>query len=354
MPVTLKEIAAVAGVAPNTVSTILNGKKNWTSEETRKRVIEAANRLGYKPNRLARGLRLGKYLTMGLIVPDLLNPYYALFARSLEKVLDANGYDLLIEDSEASLAREQLCLSRISEHQIDGLVCSLMDPQGCSPKLKSLVENGRPVVCIGRVPAELNVDVFRSDFSQGISEAILHLKELGHLKIAFVSGLPEGQSEDGQRFRFFRTMVLDSGLSFTEKLYIRCGHSMAHAREAFTKFWKSTPDTERPTAVIALNDLLAIGVMRSCLDLGLHIPQDVSIIGIDNTEIADNLPTRLTSIAQSYEEMAAAAAHRLIARCRNSITQGQTDEVIMPTRLIIRESTGRVCKHTHEPQIASL
>lgn len=340
MRVTLKQIAAEAGVAPNTVSTVLNNRKNWTSEKTRQRVFDAARRLGYRPNQMARGLRLGSYSTVGLVIPDLLNPYYASFARSLEKELNKKGFDLLIEDSEADLQREQHCLSKMTDRQIDGIVCSLMDPPGCKHLLQPLVESGHPVLCVGRAPRGLKADAFRSDFSGGISQTIEHLSGLGHSRFGFVSGLPEGQSEDGQRFRSFKNLLAKRGVSFSRKCYLQCGHTLGQAREAFHRFWHELASKDRPTAIICLNDILAIGVIRAVIENGLEVPGDLSVTGFDNTEIAAHLPIPLTTVALPHEAMASAVAERFFKRrSGEKMVTGQR-ETVFPTQLVVRDSSG--------------
>lgn len=336
---TLKDVAKIAGVAVNTVSSILNNRADsWASEKTRARVLAAAKELGYQPNQAARGLRLRCYHTIGGLFSDLTNPFYALLVRFLQQAFDSRGYTMIVEEGELDAAREAKCLTSLVSRQIDGLVCSGLDYQSNGPTLEE-INRQLPVIVIGGTEALKSMDTIESDFQSSLFHAVDYLKSLGHERIAYVNAYPP-EKDLGKRTDHFYEALKKYRMPVTEDSYLNCGfYALSHVRETAREWLKAFPAARRPTALICLNDITAIGVSRGILDLDLGIPRDISLVGIDNVEIAAYLPFPLTTIAQPAEELAAFCAERLIERIagRNPL---EPVHRILPTRLIIRESTG--------------
>ncbi len=336
----LVDVAARAGVAPNTASTILNNRPNsWASQETRDRVLKAATDLGYKPSKAAVGLRLGRFFTLGLVIPDIHNPFYTTFADLLDKAVSPERYDLIIEHGRTNLEQEKHSFEAILDRQVDGVALFISDVEFHRPFLDDLSKRKIPVVALAvKTDNPLPVDSVVVDFSQGLQQAVAHLIGHGHRRFVFLCALAEGQ-EDAQRPALFRQLLSANGIPGDQVSFVNCGHDLDSARTAFRRFLLATPGDRRPTAVIALNDLSAIGAIRAAADEGLVVPRDLSVLGVDNIPLGLHLPVALTTIAQPIEDMARHTANLLLQRIvgQRSPTPSQ---ILLPTKLITRESTG--------------
>lgn len=340
MKVRLKDVAARAGVAVNTASTILNRRPNsWASKETEARVFKAAADLGYRPNRAAVGLRFGKFNTLALLLADLHNPYYTAFADLLGREAERRGYDLLIESWRTDLAREQHCLVDVSDRQADGVAAFLSDNEPHRPFLETQAAARRPFVALASAGGEpLPVDSVLVEFNRGLREAVDTLFDLEHRRFAFLCALAPGQS-DGHRVELFRRLLDERGIGGDGFDFVRCDHSIGSAH-AVAKELLRRPDATRPTALIALNDLSAIGAMRAAAELGLEVPGRLSIVGVDDIPFARFLPVSLSTIAQPLEEMAEATTRLLIRRVDDGTGEYVPERVVFPTKFVRRESIG--------------
>lgn len=339
MKARLIDVAARAGVAPNTASTILNNRPDsWASKETRERVLQAAKDLNYRPSKAALGVRLGHYNTIGLVVPDLHNPFYPVLADYLDQAVAAQGYDLILEHTRNDLESEQHCFQSILDRQVDGVALIVSDTELHRPFLASLAVSGPPAVALAARPdVPLPIDSVLIDFSAGFGQAIQHLIALGHQRFAFLCALAKGQ-DDGKRAEYFRSLLGARKVAPENIFFVRCEHHVASARDAFRDLLRKTK-ANRPTALIALNDLSAIGAMRAAADEHLRIPRDLSIVGVDNVPLGEFLPVALTTIAQPIQEMVTRAAGLLIRRIKGKAAAIPT-QTTFPTRLLLRESTG--------------
>lgn len=336
----LIDVAARAGVAPNTASTILNNRPDsWASQETRERVLRAAKELNYRPSKAALGVRLGRYNTIGFVVPDLHNPFYSVLADSLDQAVKAHGYDLILEHGRNDLAAEQHSFESILDRQVDGVVLIVSDTELHRPFLTRLAKNGPAAVAMAAKPNKsLPVDSVVSDFSPGFAEAIDHLIDLGHRRFAFLCALAKGQ-DDGRRPELFRTLLGAKGIPPEHIDFVRCEHHIGSARDAFRTLLRQTK-TNRPTALIALNDLSAIGAMRAAAEEKVSVPRDLSIVGFDNIPLGEFLPVALTTVAQPIHDMISRTAELLIRRILDK-APARHSQTVFGTKLIIRESTAR-------------
>jgi LacI family transcriptional regulator len=302
-------------------------------------VIQAAADLGYRPSKAALGIRLGRFRSVGLVLPDLHNPYYTSFADLLDKALKKEGYDLIIEHSDNTLAQEKHCFDAILDRQVDGAIFFVTDTQVHRPFLEGLAKRKFPAVALAAKPERpLPVDAVLVDFSEGVAEAVNHLVGLGHRRLAFLCALAEGQ-EDGHRPELFRQLLAKHGIPASHMTFVRCGHDMASARAAFRAMLQQNR-TALPSAVIALNDLSAIGAMRAAIDEGVQVPRDLSVIGVDNIPLGEHLPVALSTIAQPIGEMARCAVSLLLKRIDDPVA-GKPTQTVFATELLLRESTAR-------------
>ncbi len=339
----LKDVAERAGVAVNTASTILNKRPNsWASKSTEERVFKAARELGYRPNKTARALQSGRYLTIGLLIQDITNPFYSTLAESLEKKAEEHGYDLMVENCRSSVPRERHLFGELSGLEVDGVITYLSDNNAFRDDLAMRFERGQPTVAIGSgIPVTmLPVDCVISDFTEGLSQAVDAMLELGHRRFAFLSAIAEGQS-DGGRPNLLEKMLVDRGITQNEFEIIRCGFEVANVYEHMTNYFKNT-GKNRPTAIFAVNDLPAIVAMRAAVHAGIKVPDDISIVGVDDVPLCEFLPITLSSIRQRYRLIGDAAVELLLERIEG---QGETPfpprQRVIPTHFVKRESVGK-------------
>lgn len=311
----LKDVAERAGVAVNTASTILNRRPNsWASKDTEARVFQAAKELGYRPSKTARALRSGRYHTIGLLIQDLTNPFFSTLADELESAVEERGYDLLVENCRSSVVREKHLFADLDDLEVDGSVLWLSDNEIFREELTEMALGRHPVVVLGNgIPEKAYpVDAVLSDFTQGLSDAVDALCSLGHKRFAFVSALAEGQA-DGKRPRLFQEMLAARGVPAGSIDILRTGHTVESACETFAAFLRKRTE-KRPTALLAMNDLSAIGAMRAAIEAGLSIPADLSVVGVDDVPLSSYLPITLSSIRQRYKKITRTAAELLISR----------------------------------------
>ena len=223
---------------------------------------------------------------------------------------------------------------------MDGVALIVSDPDLHRPFLAGLAKSGPPAVALAAKPdVPLPIDSVVSDFSQGFAQAISHLVGLGHRRFAFLCALAKGQ-DDGKRPELFRTLLGAKGIAPEDIFFVRCEHHIASARDAFRDLLRETKG-RRPTALIAMNDLSAIGALRAAADEKLAVPRDLSIVGVDNIPLGAYLPVALTTIAQPIREMVARTAELLLRRIEGKAAVRPV-QAIFPTELLIRESTARV------------
>ena len=333
----LVDVAKASGVATNTASMILNQRPNcWASEVTKKKVIEAAKRLGYRPNRIALAVQRGRYNTIGLLISDLNNPFFSHFAFQLELAAEKKGFDLIIEHSRFDLDRENRSIDNLLDRQVDGIIAHLVDPNAQRSILEEKIKYGVPIVVLGpQTNPSLPVDSIATDFEGGLTQALLHLKKLGHSRIGFIRTLAKNQV-DFRQDGFF-TVATQLGFIAKDLSFEASAQNLDGAKDAFNRLIKDPQ--RKPTAVIGLNDLCAIASLRGAWEAGLRVPQDVSVIGFDNILLSDYTCPSLTTIAQPIPEICLEAMEILLNRILGK-NKGAPAPTTLPTKLIIRESTG--------------
>lgn len=330
---TITEVAKRAGVAPSTVSNVLSNRHDcWASEETRDRIHRAVKELGYRPNPMAKALRRGKSLSIGWVIPDICNPYFASLARALESRLHERGYTLLIEDAHSDPKRAGEALSRLLYLGVDGIIPSYQSKE----QLRELAERGLPVLGFAIPGAETSVDAVEVDLRHGMELLVEHLIQLGHTRFGFLHGKSPTQKED-VRLGMLRQILLHYKLQVPDSMVWASGHTPEQARVASAPIFQ-LPAHLRPGAIICPNDFMALGVMRAARDAGLAIPEDVSIAGFDDSWLADLLPVSLTSPRQPVNRMADAMVQLLFSRMDNP--QQPLQRIGFKPHLVVRESTG--------------
>ena len=332
-PATLRDVAIAAGVHPATASRALNpGTRLLVSEETARRVSDAAERLGYRPNPVARSLRTRRSHTIGVLIPDLNNPLFPPIVRGLEDRLATRGYVALLGNTDADLAKEQLVFDQMRARHVDGFV--LATAIAGSPIIAQAAESDLPVVLMNRTAQDFPFSSVSADSEAGERAVVAHLVSLGHTKIGHIAG-PQDISTGVERLRGFRAgmaahqlpagddqIVYAAGYTLEEGL--RCGRELLTARSDLT-------------AIVVANDMLAVGCYGALDELGLDCPTDVSLIGFNDMPFIDRLRPPLSSVRFPHYQLGTEAATLLIERIESP--ESPLKILFLAPELVVRGST---------------
>lgn len=344
------DVARLAGVSRATVSYVVNGLTNGQvpiSEETRRRVLDAVNELDYEPDARAQALRSGSTQTVGFILPDIRNPHFWQTADGVEQELRAAGYHLLLSSADLNPKYGEDIFKVLSRRRIDGLIlmgASFLQSEGAQETLAKLFKRSFPLAKIGEHPT---IDCVASNYQAATRDAINYLLSLQHRRIGLIYGVrspwaspettdPQGDFAGGvDRLQTYRDTLEAAGVSVDPALIITCGASTEDGYRAALQLLKLP---ERPTALLAINDMLAIGALRAAGDLNLRVPADVSLVGYDDIPLASYLVPRLTTSSKDMVRVGQEAARMLLARIQDPDLPHQ--RVDIRARFINRESTG--------------
>jgi DNA-binding LacI/PurR family transcriptional regulator len=328
----IRAVAAMAKVSIATVSRTINGSP-LVSERLNKRVWQAIKHLNYLPNTHARTLVSGRSRLLGIIVENITNPFFPELIQSFEEVAVARGYEILVSSTNSDPSVLAACARRMLERKVDGVAVMTFGEE--EPVLDQLVHRGVPIVL-----AEFKVDDPKAstillDYSTGIHAAIRHLCELGHRGIAFLAG-PHSLHSAITRENDFRTAMQAAGLVIQKKWVIECDHTLKGGVAGYEQLRKLTT---RPTAIVCSNDMTAIGVLRAAYMEGLRVPQDLSVIGLDDIDFAEFTLPPLTTIRLSRSELARAAFDALRIQAEDPGNPKVQREFLVSTSLVVRGST---------------
>ncbi len=324
----IRDVAAAAGVSAATVSRVVNGSPQ-VAAQTRARVEEAMERLGYRPNLAAKALAGGSTGAVGLLVPSIANPFYGALAEGVDDMAGELGYHVFISHV-ASPEAERAALSSLVSRRVDGILMAAA--QASDELLGPMVASGLPVVLLAREVPGLDVSCIVNDAFARSREVTRHLAELGHRRIGLVAE-PLSYFSAQERRRGFRAALDELGLEPAIEVEAAAG-SIAAARAAAEGILSSHG---RPTAVLAQNDLMAIGVLQACRERGLRVPEDLSLAGYDGTLLAEVVQPRLTTVEQPVRDIGRLAVE-LLHQLRTSRIKSPRKLVLQPT-LRLGEST---------------
>jgi LacI family transcriptional regulator len=331
--VTLRDVARVAGVHPATVSRALNDEtRALVNEETARRVLKAAEKLGYQPNPIARGLKTNRSYTIGVLIPDLTNPLFPPILRGIEDCLETAGYTPLIANTDNDPERELLDSQTMRARQVDGIIAATARRD--HRLHDALLEAGTELVLVNRRQEELPVSSATADDRMGMRLSVEHLLSLGHTRIAHLGG-PLDYSTGFDRHESFYETMRAAGLepdpelvlvaeAFTESEGARlCGQLMA--------------DERRFTAVAAANDLLALGCYDVFAERGVRCPEEVSVVGFNDMPFAARFQPPLTTIHIPHYDIGKAAAQLMLERLQDGDSPPR--EIRLEPSLTVRGST---------------
>jgi LacI family transcriptional regulator len=329
---TQADVAKVAGVSRATVSYVLNDLESTIpiSTETRRRVLSAITQLGYEPDTRAQFLRSGDSKTIGLLIPDIHNPHYWQMIDGIEEETFKAGYDLILAHSSVDKAREEYCIKALSRRTMSGLIIVTAQNDLDEQLIERLRALGRPVVAVNAPGFDYNTTNYRS----GTKELLDYLLGLGHQRFAFINGVAD-LKVGLDRLEVYNDMLCDKGILEHHRIIENCGFDIEDGYQAALRVLSKK---SRPTALVVINDLLAIGAIRAANDLGLQIPKDVSIASFDDLPISSYVVPRLTTVRRDNKVIGQTMTKMLLERLKNPHRPQQRLE--LPTQFIIRESTG--------------
>jgi len=326
---TIKDVAALAGISYTTVSHVVN-KTRPVSEEVRIKVEAAIKTLDYVPSAVARSLKAKTTATIGLLVPNSLNPYFAELARGIEDYCERNGYCVILCNSDDNPDKQRSYLRVLLEKRIDGLIVA--SAGGDSGLAQGLAGVRTPMVIVDRGLEGVNADLVRIDHEYGAYLATRHLLELGHREIATISG-PATTSVAQMRLAGFCRALKDAGLEVPAERMVESDFTSTGGYNAAATLLESNP----PSAIFAANDMIGIGVLRAAAERNIRVPTELSVIGFDDIQMSRYVYPALTTVGQSIlqlGEMAAGVLLRRIAKPDLCIEQ----RIVTPS-IVIREST---------------
>lgn len=337
---TQADVARAAGVSRATVSYVMNDQTDQRipiSSETRKRVRDVIAQLGYEVDARAQSLRSGDTKTIGVLLPLYENPFFWQILRGISSEAEASGYSLLLAHSSLTPEQENQSVRELAEQRVDGLIMLIGFKSLSEQVMNQLRRSERPIVEISGTPSEFAY-VYQG-YGAGTRALMSHLLELGHQRIGFVYGVTI-DSQGFDRLEAYRQSLEEAGLHYDESLVLQCGELMEDGYQATLELL-NRPD--RPTALLTINDLLGMSAIRAAADLGLRVPDDVSIASFDDIPSSSFTVPRLTTVSGEPVQNGRDAVRLLLKRIKYP---NLPREVIARNwQLIIRESTGPAPKH---------
>ncbi len=338
-PPTVQDVARLAGVSVGTVSHVLSNTR-YVSPETRERVEWAIAQLGFRPNRVAQALISQRTKTVGMILPDVANPFFSELLRGVEDVLGAADYAVVFGNSDNDSVKERRYISTFRERRVDGMI-AVIAADTDAEEMCALGEEV-PMVILDRLIPGWTGDSVVGDNRAGMALVVEHLLSLGHRRIALVNGDPR-LSSARERGEAFKAAMLSRGVqpvAITEGLF-----TLQSGYEQTARLLSMHP---RPTAICTGNDLLALGALSAIMDAGLKVPQDLSLVGYDDIAYARLAYPPLTTVRQPARDMGATAARLILDRLTGVHgVDRRPVQMVLKTELVVRQSTAPPAAQSH-------
>lgn len=330
MPVSMKDIARESGVSVATVSRVLNGSAT-VREELRARVLSSVEKLGYQPNMVARSLRMRKTMVIGVIIPNILNPFFTDIVRGVEDAALKAGYVVTVLSSDQSLAKERRYLQLLRNRMVDGVLIAVAHQR--ESDLTPLVERGLPVVLVDRSLDGAPFDRVTVDTWRGAYLGAELLIQRGYRRIAFLGG-PNSVSTAADKLAGYRAALEDYGVQIDERLVLEGDYTEASGHDLGRRLL-DMPD--RPDAVLVANNLMTLGFYTIVREYGLRVPHEIAFVGFDDRPWAALAIPPITMIDQPTYELGRSATEMLLARMSGEV-EGEPRQVVLPCKLVIRGS----------------
>ncbi|NME70651.1 LacI family DNA-binding transcriptional regulator [Flammeovirga aprica] len=304
MKASLKSIAKDLNISPGTISRVLNGKaKEYRiSEATVKRVKAYAQKVGYTPNLVAKSLQASKSFTIGLILPDISNPFFSTMAKHIEQQASAMHYSILLMDSDEQLEKETKALQQLYSRKVDGIILCPVGFEGSHYK-EQFKDMGIPVVFVDRYLKGIDVPFVSSNNYKGAYDAVEFLIQKGHKTIGLIQG-DQKLLTVNEREKGFKEALQDYNISFNANLLLGNGFNEENGYVSMLQLLK---EKNKPTAILCMSNQICMGVLKAAKELQLNLPQDLSIISFDENPYAEYITPSLTTIKQHNDKMGAKA-----------------------------------------------
>jgi LacI family transcriptional regulator len=330
---TIKDVADHANVSIATVSRVLNSS-GYVSPELDQRVRKAIELLGYQPNTIARNLRRNENLTIGVLIPDSNNPFFAEVAKGIEDACFEHDYTVVLCNTAESPQKAAAYVFTLYQQRVAGLIIVSI---GSNPFIEQLVNEGYPLVAVDRPLPDIKSDMVVSDNYDGASQAVRHLLDLGHRQIGFITGNRAIQPIKQRLAGALDAMKAANIESDPALIYDQGEHSpQTGAKGAEILLSSTTP----PTAIFAFNDITAFGILNFAYEHRINVPRDLSVVGFDDIMLASFAVPSLTTVAQPRYNLGRTVAEMLLSRIQGN--RETPIQMVLPTRLIIRQSTARL------------
>lgn len=331
MNITIYDVAREAGVSMATVSRVVNGNPN-VKPTTRKKVLDAIERLGYRPNAVARGLASKKTTTVGVIIPDISNVFFAELARGIEDIATMYKYNIILSNSDQNKEKELHLLNTMLGKQVDGIL--FMGGHITSEHVEEFKKSPVPIVLAATIEENNEIPSVNIDYEQAAYDAVHYLIEKGHKNIGFIAGPLEEPSNMDFKLAGYRRALDDANLPYDDTNIYIGDYTYDAGLEAIQEFKENGL---KQTAIFASTDEMALGVIHGAQDHGLSVPDDMEIVGFDNTRLAVMVRPQLTTVVQPMYDIGAVAM-RLLTKYMNK--ENVDDHiVVLPHRIEFRQST---------------
>jgi len=329
--VTIKDIAKEAGVSPQTVSRAINDKGE-ISPQTQERILRIAERMGYRPNSIARSLATRRTQNIGLVVPDVVNPFFAGVARGIEDAAHQANYNVFLCNTDENVERETSAIHSLEAQRVDGLI--LCSSRLSEPQLLKLADRYQPLVLINRHIDHPQTGSVCVDDAKGAEEAIRYLLQLGHRNIGLLAG-PATSHSGRERLRGYKLAMSEYTPDLPPSWQLNCPPQVEGGQAAAQDLLNSTPEL---TALFGYNDLVAVGALRACKELGLDVPEDLAIIGCDDISLAALVSPALTTIHIPTYNLGQQTMTLLLQMVDQ--VQEIPQSIVVSPHLVIRDSSG--------------
>jgi LacI family transcriptional regulator len=329
--ITIYDVAREANVSMATVSRVVNGNPN-VKPVTRKKVLDVIDRLGYRPNAVARGLASKKTTTVGVIIPDISNIFFAELARGIEDIATMYKYNIILSNSDQNKDKELHLLNTMLGKQVDGLV--FMGGNITAEHVEEFGKSPVPIVLAGSIEESSTMPSVNIDYEEAVYDSIKEFIEKGHKNIAFVVGPLHEPKNTFKKLRGYQRALAESGIPYNEELVVEGDYTYDSGIEAIEKLLEAA---DRPTAILVGSDEMALGVVHGAEDKGYRIPEDFEVITSDNTRLSLMVRPQLTTIIQPLYDIGAVAM-RLLTKLMNKEKVSE-QVVVLPHRIEHRQST---------------
>lgn len=331
--VTIKDIAEKLNISYATVSRALNNRPE-VKEETRQKVLDAARKMGYRPNRIARSLVTRRSQCLGLIVPDIMNPFFAELAHGVDEAAAKRGYSVYLCNTHWNEKKELTYLNLLDGRQTDGIILASARDEGTN--VKKFIERKMPLVVVNSLFREFDCHQVMIDNIRGGYLATDHLLRLGHRSIGFIGGL-EHVKATIDRLEGLKLALGEKGLEIDEQLISFGAYTW---ESGFSRTKALLDGGKRPSAIFAANDIVALGVMQAAEESGLKIPEELAIVGFDDIAFSAYPKVRLTTVSQEKKHLGACAVEIILKQLSGRFAFTEKERIVLQPDLVVRQTCG--------------